>query len=284
VKRAVVVGMQKTGTTILATVIQHAIGGGARLYLEPRHMAPFEQSSAFADPIVFKLLFEHWMQRQFLLTGIVRGEAGFLPERTVAILRDPRDGLISAVMYGAYGCVLEGASREQLSEWVGIVREKEANPEKYSVLRLSENFNRIFRIEYTPAAFFDAFASYCAWTERNSGFFHLLRYEDFIAGNNSALSAYLGLEVAAAAEVHPELQRVRRTKRSGNWRTMMLPEDVAYLRERYGSMLDAYGYRDWQTEPRRTDPAVGSEYILRIAEEAFRRRSENRAAAPAAQH
>jgi hypothetical protein len=64
----------------------------------------------------------------------------------------------------------------------------------------------------------------------------------------------------------------------------MLPEDVAYLRERYGSMLDAYGYRDWQTEPRRTDPAVGSEYILRIAEEAFRRRSENRAAAPVAQH
>jgi len=267
--------MQKTGTTIVATVVQHAMGGG-RFYVEPRSVAFFEKAgqSTSPDPVIIKILYEHWMQKQSLLTGIVRGETGFRPDRTVAIVRDPRDGMISAIMYSAYERVLEGASREQVSEWIGMVRDKEADPEKYSVTRLSEGHNRIFRVEYTPASFLEAFASYSAWLARNRGHFHLLRYEDFIAGNTAALSAYLGREVAGNRDMHPEFQRLARTKQSGNWRKMMLDEDVAFVREHYAGALAAFGYDDWQVEPQRTDPAVGSDYIIRITEEAFRRRSQ----------
>jgi hypothetical protein len=268
-KSALVVGMNKTGTTIVASVIQNSIAG-ARLYMEPGSVAFFEQKCAKVNvPHVVKILYEHWMQRPFLLTGIVRGETGFRPDKTVAIIRDPRDGLISGLMYWAYQHVLQGASREQVDQWVEILRDKEANPEKYSVTSLIDNFNRIFDVRRTPSGFLDNFISYSTWIADNKDYFYILRYEDFVSGNTAELSAHLGIELSGSREVDPRLQRVTRTKRSGGWREMMLPEDVTYWKERYGSALEAYGYSDWEIHPEKSDPAEGSEYVLRIAEEAF---------------
>lgn len=268
-KSILVVGMKKTGTTIVSSVIQKSITG-AHLYVEPGSVAFFEKRDKISVPLVVKILYEHWMQRPFLLMGIVRGETGFRPDKAVAIVRDPRDGLISALMYSAYEHVLEGASREQVNAWVEIVRDKEANPERYSLISLIDNLNRIFNVECTPNGFFETFMNYTAWIADNRDYFHVLRYEDFVAGNTAELSAYLGFELSSSREVHPSLERVARTKRSGGWRRMMLPRDAAYWRERYGSALETYGYRDWEILPEKSDPAEGSEYILRITEEAFR--------------
>ena len=210
------------------------------------------------------------MQKQFLLTGIIRGETGFCPDKTVAIVRDPRDGVISALMYSAYQHVLEGASKEQVDEWVEIVRDKETNPEKYSVISLIDNLGRIFKANHAPNSFFDNFMNYSAWIAANRDYLHVLRYEDFIAGNTTLLAAYLGLELSGSREVDPSLQRLTRTKGSGSWRKMMLPEDVTYWRERYGSALETYGYSDWEIRPEKSDPAENSDYVLRITEEAFK--------------
>jgi hypothetical protein len=270
-KSALVVGMNKTGTTIVASVIKDSIEG-AHLYVEPGSVAFFEKCGKTNFPRVVKILYEHWMQRPFLLTGIIRGETGFHPDRIVAIVRDPRDALISALMYSAYERVVEGASKTQVDAWVEIVREKEANPEKYSVISLIDKLNRIFNISYSPDWFFENFANYSAWIAGNSDYLYILKYEDFVAGNTAALSAYLGMELSGSREVDPTLQRVTRTKRSGDWREMMLPEDVAYWRERFGNALATYGYSDWEIHPERSDPAGGSDYILRITAEAFQSR------------
>jgi hypothetical protein len=267
---ALVVGMNKTGTTIVSSVIQNSITG-ARLYVEPGSVAFFEQKCAKVSvPRVVKILYEHWMQRPFLLNAIIRGETGFRPDKTVAIVRDPRDGMISALMYGAFERVVDGAGREQVDEWVEIVRDKEMSPERYSVLSLVDSFNRIFNVRYSPNGFFENFMSYSAWVADNRDYFHVLRYEDFVAGNTDELSAYLGIELSSSREVEPNHQRVARTKQSGGWRKMMLPQDVTYWRERYGSALETFGYSDWEIHPEKSDPAVGSGYILRITEEASR--------------
>jgi hypothetical protein len=50
---------------------------------------------------------------------------------------------------------------------------------------------------------------------------------------------------------------------------MMLAQDVTYLRARYGSALEQHGYCDWEIDPEKSDPALSSEYILRITKEAF---------------
>jgi hypothetical protein len=270
-KNALVVGMNKTGTTIVASVIWNSIAP-ARLEMEPLTVGFFEKRGNLNTRLVVKILYEHWMQRRSLLTGIVRGETGFCADKTIAIVRDPRDGLISALMYSAFQSVVNGSSREQVNEWLKIIRSKEANPEQYSVIGLIDNFNRIFDAGYTPNWFFENFASYSAWMADNSDYFHVLRYEDFVAGNTAELSAYLGIELSSSREVDPVVQRVARTRQSGEWRKMLLPQDVAYWRERYGRALEKHGYRDWEIHPEKSDPAVGSEYIRTITEEAFRSR------------
>jgi hypothetical protein len=267
-KSGLVVGMNKTGTTIVASVIQKSIAG-AHLYVEPQTVAFFEKCGKTGLPRVVKILYDHWMQRRCLLNGIIRGETGFRPDKTVVIIRDPRDALISALMYSAYERVVDGASREQVEEWVAIVRDKEANPEKYSVISLIDGFNRIFNFGYPADWFFENFIDYSAWIADNSAYFHVLRYEDFVAGNTDALSAYLDLELSSVREIDPELQRVARTRRSGDWCQMMLPQDVAHWRQRFGNVLEAHGYGDWEVRPERTNPAGGSDYILKITAEAF---------------
>ena len=270
-KSALVVGMNKTGTTIVASVIKDSIAG-AHLYVEPGTAAFFEKCGKTTFPRVVKILYEHWMQRPFMLTAIVRGETGFHPDRTVAIVRDPRDALVSALMYCAYERVVEGAGREQVDAWVEILREKEADPQKHSLIGLIDNLNRIFEFSYSADWFFANFASYSAWIADNTDYFHVLRYEDFVAGKTDALSAYLGTKLSPSREVDPELRRVSRTKGAGDWRRMMLPEDAAHWRARFGAALQTHGYGDWEIHPERSDPAGGSEYILRITAEAFRSR------------
>jgi hypothetical protein len=270
-KSALVVGMNKTGTTIVASVIWKSVPG-AHLDMEPSSVSFFElKCPRVKVPHVVKIIYEHWMQKPFLLTGVIRGETGFRPDKTVAMIRDPRDGLISGLMYAAYQQVeREGATKEQVDAWVEILRDKEANSEKYSVISLIDSFNRIFRARYTPNWYFDNFMSYAAWIADNRDYFYVLRYEDFVAGNTTELSAHLGIELSSSRELDPRILRVTRTKRSGNWRKMMLPQDVAYWKERYGSALETHGYRDWEIHTENTDPAEGSEYVLRTAEEAFR--------------
>ena len=72
-KNALVVGMNKTGTTIVASVIWNSIAP-AHLEMEPLKVAFFEKRGNAYTRLVVKILYEHWMQRHFLLTGIVRGE------------------------------------------------------------------------------------------------------------------------------------------------------------------------------------------------------------------
>jgi hypothetical protein len=273
VSNTLVIGMYKTGTTIVASVIEHSLPG-ATLYFEPRHVGFLEKLGRAGEPAVVKLIYEHWMHRPFLLNGIFRGEAEFRPDKSVAIIRDPRDGMISALMYAAYQFVLDGAGRGQIDEWVEVIRAKEASPGKHSLIELMQRMNRIFKVSYPLDWFIDSFASYSAWLSDVRDLVHVLRYEDFVAGDTTALAAYLGVRVKKTREVLPGLQRVSRTRGSGDWRKLMLPEDVAHWKPRYGEALAAHGYTDWELRSAPGDPAEGSAYVMKIAEEAFRSRAQ----------
>jgi hypothetical protein len=80
VSNPLIIGLSKTGTTIVASVIEQSVPE-ARLFVEPRHAGFFEKLARFDVPRVVKILYDHWMQRPWLLTGVVRGEAGFRADR-----------------------------------------------------------------------------------------------------------------------------------------------------------------------------------------------------------
>jgi hypothetical protein len=170
--RALVIGMGKTGTTIVASVIWNSIVP-ARLELEPLNIAFFEKRAKGHHRLVVKILYEHWMERPSLLTGIVRGETGFRADKTVATIRDPRDALISALMYVPFQRVVNGASKEQVDEWVSIIRDKEANPQQYSLLDLIDRLNRVFDAGFVPDWYFENFMRYAGWMAVNRDHLHL---------------------------------------------------------------------------------------------------------------
>jgi hypothetical protein len=267
-KSALVAGTSRAGATVVATVIQRSVAG-AHLLADPRRVLLFEQLSRVAVPSIVKIRYEDWMERPFLLDGVVRGESGFSPEKIVAVVRDPRDGLIGALMCRAGQCVLDGASARQVDEWLSVVREKEADPQRHSVASLMNELDRIFGIDDTVDAFFAIFASYTDWIAQRENRVHVLRYEDFMAENIGPLADYLGIELSRDRTMEPRLQQLRRTSAPGGWRAAMLPDDVAFLRERYGVPLARHGYDDWDLRPGKLDPAEGSDYIRKITQDAF---------------
>jgi hypothetical protein len=273
VKNGLVIGLSKSGTTIIASVIQNSIAQ-ARLMIEPRTVAVIEKIGRLRVPWVVKLLYDHWLDRPSLLDGIVRGETGFRPDRIVAIVRDPRDRMVSALMYRAYECVLLGAGEAQVEAWIEVLRDKEAHPAKHSLFDLFGHFARIFHVADSADSFFTSFADYAAWIARYGGRMHVVRYEDFVAGDTAALSAYLGLRLAEGRDIDASLRRLGRTKGSGGWRTILLPQDVAYLRERYGAALEDHGYGDWAIGSGGLAPSQGSDYVREIAREAFATRGQ----------
>lgn len=271
-RNALVIGLSKTGTTIVASVIQKSIPD-ARFLPEPREVGHLERLRRFAIPWVVKILYEHWMDRPFFLNGIVRGETGFSPDRTVAIVRDPRDTAISALMYLAYECVLNGASPHQVDEWLDVVRQKEVDPARHSVIELIGHLDRVFNVSFTVDLFFETFLNYTKWIDDNLARLHVLKYEDFVAGHTAELSASLGIALSEDREVDPSLNRVRRTRGSGSWQALMLPEDVTHLRPRYGAALARHGYDGWDLAPEKLNSADGSDYVARITREAFMKRA-----------
>jgi hypothetical protein len=229
----------------------------------------FERLSQVAVPSIVKIRYEDWMQRPFLLNGIVRGESGFSPRKIVAVVRDPRDGLISALMCRAWQCVLDGASERQVDEWLSIVREKEADPQRHSISSLMRELARVFGVDDTVDTFFETFVDYSSWIARQGDLARVLKYEDFMAGDIGPLADYLGIELSRDRTMEPRSKRLRRTSSPGGWRAAMLPEDATYLKERYGAALARHGYDDWELRPGKLDPAEGSDYIRKITEEAY---------------
>ena len=70
-KSALVVGMNKTGTTIVASVIWQSIPG-AHLDMGPSTVSFFDlKCPRVKAPHVVKIVYEHWQQMPFLLTGVL---------------------------------------------------------------------------------------------------------------------------------------------------------------------------------------------------------------------
>ncbi len=78
-QRALVIGLAKSGTTIISRTIFSSISN-AVFSMEPKTVAHFEEIAADPNPRVAKILFGHWENRQNLLEGILQGETGFVPD------------------------------------------------------------------------------------------------------------------------------------------------------------------------------------------------------------
>jgi len=187
-------------------------------------------------------------------------------DKQVLIVRDPRDRLISRLLYGVHASnFCDQPDRAQ--SFISVLKRKEADPASISIMTLLETFATLNGEQFS----FDAWASHysrhsinrpLAFHDTNPQLF-LFRYEDLIDGRLQELGDYIGASLGGTATVPQQLARVERTKDYGAWRDWFTKEDVAKLQPVLQPFLDRYySGADWILKDRPAiRPEHGSSYV-----------------------
>ena len=252
--RVLIVGLAKSGTSILTYRIAEAIEG-SKVFFEPNGAKGLNDvrlhlSICNHEKAVTKCLFP-WHDELENFERISR-----LYEKKIWIIRDPRDNIISNYLYmwnPSYN-----APREKFDAALKMTQEKENNP-------ASIPFHKLFETLGDPYKFvtrqYDAILRQVGKIKDE---WHILKYEDLVSENLAELNGYLGVEVSTNAKVPEKLNRVVRSKKSGNWRDWFTEEDIAFYKPIIDKYLEFFNYdiNDWELNNLSQLPSEkGSEYM-----------------------
>lgn len=247
--RVLIVGEGKSGTTALLRSVSTALGKPEEIF-EPVEMTG--QDLTPPDLVVKKLLL-NWK------TGENELVQHF--DKRIFIVRDPRDRLISHLLYDAYNKA-DLLDVEQRAKWTTLLGRKTRNPQRTPVVRLINAWWRLTRS--------DLISHYVRSLDRSTGFnrrigehFFTLSYEDYVDGNFEQVNDYLGVELEPGV-VRASETRVSRSSSHGDWRRWFTDLDVEVFRPMSHDWLRLHGYdhRDWQlADPAPLDPSTTVEYV-----------------------
>jgi hypothetical protein len=271
--KIVIYGLGKSGTSALFYKIRNSLPPGTIALFEPDRYGRREALRArlgallrgrFAPDIVAKVL--PCGRRAVRLRDFDKFD------RQVLIVRDPRDRLVSAVLYRAYHASF--ATRDEAAlEFLDWLRRKEADPGAVSLQRLITAFEALEGSGTSLPAWLESYRTHAV---AGSLAFHAERphlrpfhYENLVDGRFAALEEALGFPLTGSATVPDMLRRVVRTKGYGAWRNWFTPEDVDSLRPLLDPFLDRYyPDADWHLE---ASPAIdadhGSHYARQLMDE-----------------
>ncbi len=235
--KVLVVGAAKTGTTIISKTIQGSLKN-AFFHMEPKDPSFFmRDSSVDQEARVVKVIFEHWNSTPNLRKAVIANELPFKFDRIVMIIRDPRDEMLSRVMYFVYPWLSANGYRgneTKVENWLSFIEQVERTPANYSFKKIVSFMNQNFSVSLFGEV--KAMNKYRVFCEEMKSKVQLVRYEDFVVGDYSVIESYLEFPLV--------------TKNFGK-----------YL----GEMMEKQGYIDWEFKPTRTLPSDSySGYLRRV--------------------
>ncbi|WP_291321550.1 hypothetical protein [Desulfonatronospira sp.] len=258
--KILIAGLPKSGTTGLLYLLFNSFGKRPRIV--------FEADECPADLVNEK--------RDVLAKVLIR------PQLTVdsfncfdykiTIIRDPRDRLISALLYSQYHSDLLDQD-DYVNKVRQCLEEKEAHPAKISYLeilrRLSEFSGKKIEIKKQKKQINNSMRLLHQYLSGMNGSL-VYKYEDFVAENYSPLQKFLGINITGKARVPDRLKRVARSKSSDSWRVWFTQEDVQVLKPAITPWLKEFGYdyQDWRlSDDSEIDPEHCSRYFMGLVEE-----------------
>lgn len=252
--RILILAPAKSGSTVLQQMLATALGYSELILEEP--------ADKLVNPpkdCVAKILYEHNSDE-----SILRAASGF--DYKILLVRDPRDNLVSRLLYSLANNPTLLADDRFLEGLLNSLREKEACPALVSLHQIVERFpdveghlgDKTCRILYRYADFARRY-----WRD-----WQVVFYEDLVVGNLRGLQMTLGCTIPIV-EVPVELKRVTRTKRAGDWVNWFTADDIELLKDRIDPLLSAFGYdQDWRLpEAPVIEPRHGSEYLTQLVRE-----------------
>lgn len=188
-------------------------------------------------------------------------------DKQILIVRDPRDRLISRLLYGVYHSDF-CRHDDKVKTFLEALEQKEADSRSVPVKILLAIFadlngEKFSLDEWVAAHSHHAIRKPLDFHNRHQDMF-LFKYEDLVDQKFGCLEEYLGLTLNGKASVAAEFSRVTRTKGYGGWRDWLTPEDVEYLRPVLQPFLNRfYPKADWELSP---SPLIPAEYSSRYVE------------------
>jgi hypothetical protein len=187
-------------------------------------------------------------------------------DKRLLLMRDPRDRLISVMLYDIYG--RPEALTDGVNRWVEALRKKEADPASVGVLDLLYLYWELTDVNLLQ--WFEATLRHELRFFNTQGHrFETVRYEDFVGGELSSIVDYLGFEISADPEVSGPESRVTRSRSAGEWKRWVLPSDLRVLRPLMQQTMKRLGFTDvdWSIESDPVlDPTLGSEYVAGLVQ------------------
>jgi hypothetical protein len=266
--RIVIAGQPKTGTTALYFRIKNSVPSDAWCLFEPpKYLRP----AAGPKP--------QWVVAKVLIgRAYARGRepapdafhvdygsfASF--DRKLHILRDPRDNLVSSLLYAVRHTSFYSDDR-RLDQFLQLLQQKERNPTDVSVLRLLDVMAALDRGVQLLPGFLERQALVRRFLTTYPEY-HRVSYADFVDGEVGDVEDYLGFPLTGSGKVESHT-RVIRTRGYGDWKNWFTAEDVAFLRPLLGDYVRLAGLPDdWELAATPTVPAeFASSYVRRIVEE-----------------
>lgn len=251
--KIVIIGQPKTGTSALFFKIKNSFQGESLHLFEPKPSEILSSEFMAASPERFVLA------KVLLLNDGQPHEYIKQFDKGIFIARDPRDRLISALLYSVRDSTYFD-NDDKVARLLSALQEKEKAPKSVPVAEL-----------WKLCIELDNRTSYAAWIANlphsldfvlafraaNPGLF-TLKYEDLIDEKLQPLEAYLGMNLSGEARVTGAYARVARTKSYGNWRNWFVESDERLFRPAYRDYMAAIGYEDeWTINPQ---PAVVPEH------------------------
>lgn len=269
--KIVIFGLAKSGTTALFYKLKNSLPSDTICLFEPRSFAP---KTGLLASLRRRRSQPHVLAKVLPFRpsdpADVESFASF--ERQVLIVRDPRDRLISRLLYGIYDAEVV-RHEDRIKTVIKTLEQKETNPRSIAVKTLIELFANANKEQFS---FADWATTYTQHSVSRPLEFHrahdnvfLFKYEDMVEGGFRELEEYLALALNGDARVAPELSRVTRTRSYGGWRDWFTEEDVDWLRPIMQPFLDRYyADADWELSRSPSIPSEhGSRYVLRIVNE-----------------
>lgn len=266
--RILVLGKAKTGTTYLSKMLQQALAP-CDFVLEPKS-AEFVRTlfdEGGDRNVVIKIIYEHWDHRPNLRRALLANEMPIRFNKKLLIVRDPRDELLSRLLYIVKPLKdQDRLTAESLERWLRVLKAKEADPESLSVTSLITQLDEIFGTRFLKSfqRHLNDFSTFFAGLPKG---IHVVRYEDLIDGQVGKLQHYLGFDVNLAVERDDHIERTLRSGAAGNWRAAFTEDDVQTLCPMMEDFLRAASYDTRHDIVSESLPTSDwSEYVEQLAE------------------
>lgn len=278
-KSVLILGEPKSGTSILAYKIFDALPAPKQIHFE---VTTFGRKSEDPQARLERLLATTKSNSvtKCLIHSELSGTAATLNNcsrlftHRIWIVRDPRDRLISDLLYSHYwGHEPKKPSRQKVfqrnySTLLARLEEKEKRPLRWSVAELHVQ-RPVLLGQITHSQTIRQIILMRLFREL-SGKWYFQKYEDLVDGNLKGINEFLGLSLKPSTDVASRFQRVKRSRGYGAWREWFTKSDVEFFKPIFSPFLKKFGYdpNDWELKtPKTLPPELGSQYVRRLRED-----------------